>query len=166
LDVGELTQANVAFLTGLCHRLYTEDLLRSWDEAARRAGPEAGPELMDEYLRASLGFAEASLDGVLLWDTLEFLPPPLLRAAVDRLHFICKPGAYLLAFFHADEKAQEVPTYSYRILDEATLELARRRMRRPESLFNNRAVEKLFQRFQSVKFFLTRDHLREVIVRR
>ena len=39
-------------------------------------------------------------------------------------------------------------------------------MRRPLQLFNNRGVEKLFQRFHSVKFFLARDHLREVIVRR
>ena len=27
-------------------------------------------------------------------------------------------------------------------------------------------IEKLFQRFHSVKFFLTRDNLREVIIRR
>jgi lysyl-tRNA synthetase class 2 len=33
-------------------------------------------------------------------------------------------------------------------------------------IFNNRSLEKLFQDFQSVKFFLTRDRLREVIVRR
>jgi hypothetical protein len=39
-------------------------------------------------------------------------------------------------------------------------------MRRPAQLFNNRAIEKLFREAQSLKFFLTRDHLREVIVRR
>jgi hypothetical protein len=39
-------------------------------------------------------------------------------------------------------------------------------MRRPVQRFNNRGVEKLFQRFQSVKFFLARDNLREVVVRR
>ncbi len=166
LDVGGLNQANVAFLTELGHKLYSEDLLRSWEDAAGEWAPEPEPDLMDGFLRSSLGFPEASLDGVLLWDTLEFVPPALLRAAVDRLHFICKPGAYLLAFFHAEEKAAEVPTYSYRIHDASTLVLARRRMRAPTSLFNNRSVEKLFQRYQSVKFFLTRDHLREVIVRR
>jgi hypothetical protein len=39
-------------------------------------------------------------------------------------------------------------------------------MRKPSQPFNNRAIEKLFHEFGSVKFFLTRDHLREVIVRR
>jgi hypothetical protein len=33
-------------------------------------------------------------------------------------------------------------------------------------VFNNRSLEKLFGKFESVKFFLTRDNLREVIVRR
>jgi hypothetical protein len=38
-------------------------------------------------------------------------------------------------------------------------------MRRPAQLFNNRSLEKLFHRFESVKFFLTREQLREVIVK-
>jgi hypothetical protein len=38
-------------------------------------------------------------------------------------------------------------------------------MRRPAQLFANRALEKLFVRFESVKFFLARDRLREVIVK-
>jgi hypothetical protein len=36
----------------------------------------------------------------------------------------------------------------------------------PAQLFNNRTLEKLFHRFESVKFFLTREHLREVIIKR
>jgi hypothetical protein len=32
--------------------------------------------------------------------------------------------------------------------------------------FNNRGLEKLFSNFESVKFFLTRESLRELIVRR
>jgi hypothetical protein len=37
--------------------------------------------------------------------------------------------------------------------------------RRPAQLFNNRSLEKLFGRFESVKFFLTRERLREVIIK-
>jgi hypothetical protein len=36
-------------------------------------------------------------------------------------------------------------------------------MRHPTRLYNNRGLEKLFGRFESVKFFLTRDRLREII---
>jgi len=159
LDVGGVTQANVAFITSLGHTLYTEDFLRVLDATS-------GPELTAKFLEQNLGFPAGCFDGVLLWDVLEFLPQPLLKATVGRLHQVAKPGSYLLAFFHADEKAAAVPAYSYRVSDASTLLLAHRHMRRPEQLFNNRGVEKLFQDFQSVKFFLTRDHQREVIVRR
>jgi hypothetical protein len=159
LDVGGATQANVAFITGLGHKLYSEDFFRVLDSAP-------GPEPAAGLLQLTLDFPPESFDGVLLWDVLEFLPPPLLTAAVGRLYQVTKPGSYLLAFFHADEKAASVPAYSYRISDSKTLLLASKQMRRPAQMFNNRAVERLFQDFESVKFFLTRDHLREVIVRR
>jgi hypothetical protein len=41
-----------------------------------------------------------------------------------------------------------------------------RGMRSTGHVFNNRSLEKMFGKFESVKFFLTRDNLREVIVRR
>ncbi len=162
LDLGGVTQANVEFLTSLGHRLYSEELLRSLDSSTQ----ESDEEFIHGFVSANLDFPAESFDGVMLWDSLEFLPPALLKAVLDRIYFVCKPGAYLLAFFHADERAASVPSYSYRIQDACTLALVNRHMRQPAQLFNNRSVERLFQRFQSVKFFLTRDHLREVIVRR
>ncbi len=170
LDLGGATQASISFITNLGHKLYTEDFLQLVDGAFGSPPPESAedlsPEVAREFLRQNLGFPNASFDGLLLWDVLEFLPQPLLKAVVRRLFEIAKPGAYLLAFFHADEKASEVPLYSYQILDGATLRLVLRETRRPVHLFNNRAVEKLFEGFHSVKFFLARDNLREVIVRR
>ena len=44
--------------------------------------------------------------------------------------------------------------------------VADRGIRKPAQVFNNRSLEKLFQEFESLKFFLARDKLREVIVRR
>ncbi len=170
LDLGGVTQANVAFITGLGHKLYAEDFPR---ELARLAaggvaghGEEIDPAVVRDFLDRNLGFPEGCFDGVLLWDTLEFMPPPLLEATVARLRSIMKAGAYLLAFFHAAERPAEVPVYCYRIADASTLHLAQLAARRPEQLFNNRAIERLFEEFESVKFFLARDHLREVIVRR
>jgi len=154
LDLGGINQSNVSFITSLGHRLHSEDFLR----------PAGAGE--PESLAASLDFPQHSLDGVLLWDVLEFLPPSALKEAIARLHQIVKPGCCLLSFFHAEEKAPEVPCYSYRISDARTLLLAPRGMRPAVQLFNNRSIEKLFQQFHSVKFFLARDHLREVIVTR
>jgi hypothetical protein len=97
---------------------------------------------------------------------LEYLNPTLLTATIERLFRITKPGSYLLAVFQAQDKAETVPQYSFRIQDSKTLLVADRGRHKPEQVFNNRSLEKLFQEFQSLKFFLARDKLREVIVRR
>ena len=166
LDLGGATQANVSFITNLGHKIYSDALLEALENAPCASGEGPSTAEAEAFLDQTLGFPEAHFDGILLWDALEFLPPAMLKATVDRLFKIVRPGAYMLVFFHADEKAATVPVYSYRISSANTLQLAHREMRPPVQRFNNRAVEKLFHRFQSVKFFLARDNLREVIVRR
>jgi hypothetical protein len=169
LDLAGASQANVNFITNFGHRLYSEDLyqiLEAYFGQGDFYANQNDAERAERFLAHSLSFPDASFDGALLWDMLEYLAPALLQAAVTRLERIMKPGAYLLAIFHADEKAESVPVYFYRIAGAGTLMLTLRGLRRPAQFFNNRAIEKLFRSFRSVKFFLTRDHLREVIVRR
>ena len=127
---------------------------------------QSDPELVDRFMSSTLDFPENHFCGALLWDTLQFLTQPLLQDTVDQLYRILMPGAYLFAIFHANERCPDVPLYSFRISDGKSLVLWTRNERRPAHFFNNRAVEKLFHQFHSVKFFLTRDNLREIIVRR
>ena len=77
-----------------------------------------------------------------------------------------RPGGIILAFFNANEKIKEIPLYHYRIQDAKTLLQVPRGAPQHVQNFNNRTIEKLFEAASSVKFFLTRDNLREVIVRR
>ena len=170
LDFAGASQANVSFITTLGHRIFSNDILHTLDEAFGGEGDfvtnQADPRRADYFLRESLDFSERSFDGALVWDTLQFLAPPLLQETVDRLFHVLRPQSALLAFFHAEEKANLVPLYNYRIVESKILSLTPRGERKPAQYFNNRSLEKLFQKFHSVKFFLTRDHLREVIVRR
>jgi len=170
LDFAGASQANISFITTLGHRIYSNDILRTLDDSfggeSEFVANQADPRRADHFLRESLDFPENSFDGALVWDTLQFLAHPLLQETVDRLFYVLKPDSYLLAFFHADEKATAASLYHYRIVESKTLSLTSRGERRPAQYFNNRSLEKLFQKFQSIKFFLTRDHLREVIVRR
>jgi hypothetical protein len=71
----------------------------------------------------------------------------------------------MLSFFHADDKLETVPRYKFRIQEVNLLEVSTQGSRRPTQLFNNRSLERLFGRFESVKFFLTRERLREVIIK-
>lgn len=169
LDLSGASQANVSFITNLGHKLYSEDFLLSLDIAFGADDPcqaQRDPQRVQAFLNQSLLVGEQSLDGALVWDCLEYLGPELIERIVDGLHLALRPGSYILAFFHADEKAAAVPAHHYRIADEKTLLLAPRGTRKPCQFFNNRALEKLFARYHSVKFFLTRDNLREVLIKR
>jgi hypothetical protein len=168
LDLAGANQANLTFIMNQGHRPSADDILHALDSAFGR-GPDffanqAIPEKVDQFASQSLDFGENKFDAALVWDSLQFLAPPLLQQTIGQLHHVLKPGACLLAFFNADEKRTTIPSYSYRIIDGKTIALVAKGPPRPAQYFNNRGIEKMFADFRSVKFFLTRDHLREVIV--
>lgn len=168
LDLSGANQSNITFITNLGHRLYSEDFVRSLRETFGSEDPneQGNSGQIESFLAQNLDYPEEHFEAVLVWDVLEYLGPALLAATVERLYRVLRPGGYLLAFFHADERLANVPYYSFRIRDFNELQVVQRGARQPAQLFNNRSLEKLFYRFESVKFFLTREHLREIIVRR
>jgi len=167
LDLGGATQQNVSFITNLGHRLYSEDFLRTLHEVFNtdEGSDQSNSGQIEYFLRQTLDYPEGHFDAVLIWDTLEYLSPPLLAAVVERLHKIVRPKSYMLSFFHADDRLESVPYYTFRIQGMTHLHVTQRGERRPAQLFNNRSLEKLFSGYDSVKFFLTRERLREVIVK-
>lgn len=167
LDLGGATQQNVNFITNLGHRLYSEDFLQILHETfgVNDTVDQSNPGRIEYFLRQALDYPDGQFDGVLIWDVLEYLEPPLLAAVMERLQKIVRPKSYMLAFFHSDEKLDAAPFYTFRIQEVNQLLVAQQGTRRPAQLFNNRSLEKLFGRFESVKFFLTKERLREVIVK-
>jgi hypothetical protein len=167
LDLAGATQENINFLTNLGHKIYSQDIVRSIDEAF---GPDpaeqTNPARIEYFLKNNFDYPPDTFDGALLWDSLQFMGPALLTATVERLSVVMRPKSYLLAFFTANERVSEVQSYAFRIIDNKTMQLTERGMRASGQVFNNRNLEKLFGKFESVKFFLTRESLREVIVRR
>ncbi|MBI3665677.1 MAG: class I SAM-dependent methyltransferase [Acidobacteria bacterium] len=167
LDLGGVSQANVNFVTLRGHKLYTGDLLVGLDRvgvAPREPGKAAGPTA--RFIKENLNFPPAHFDGILVWDSLEFLDEEMLWAAVSSLQAILKPGGCLLSFFHTHAKGETVHIYRYQIRDHQTLHLQPRCSRPLPRAFNNRNLERLFGNFHAVKFFLAKDNLREVIVTR
>lgn len=169
LDLGGANQANVSFITSLGHRLTSEDLLRNaWHHwAGGRSTEPVTPDQVEAFLAQNLNFPDNSFDGVLVWDALEHLEHALLTGVIERLRRIVRPGSYLLAVFHAQERFDTDPVqYAFRIQDARTIVLSPKARKRPQQVFNNRTLEKLFGGFESLKFFLTRESLREVIIKR
>jgi hypothetical protein len=167
LDLGGATQQNVSFITNLGHRLYSENFVQILRETFGDGdmAEQSNPGRIEYFLAQTLDYPEGQFDGVLIWDTLEYLSPALLAAVVERLSKVVRPKSYMLAFFHSDDKLELAPIYAFGIQDLHTLQVSQQGARRPAQLFNNRSLEKLFGKFESVKFFLARDRLREVIIR-
>lgn len=173
LDLGGAVQENIEFIANLGHRITTQAFLQTLDQSfgkdsmSGQSDPaQSDPVKIDAFLKQHLSFPDGGFDGVLLWDTLQYMSPALLAATVDELYRITRPGCYMLGFFNSDDKSVISPKTKFRIAKANTLHLTQYGLRTQAQPFNNRNLERLFTKFDSVKFFLTREHLREVIVRR
>ena len=146
LDLGGLTQSNVNFLSEHGCKIHALDLLADFD-----------------YCKERLPDRQFDPQTAQQWDTLEHLDADLLNLVVAWLGEILSPDGGLLTFFHTQSRGEMVRVYRYQIEDSQVLTLQVRQQRTLQQTFNNRNLERLFGSFRSVKFFLTRDSLREVI---
>lgn len=172
LDLGITSPANITYFTELGYKVYSEDVLgASADPGLKKTDAEgvtaADPEL---FLAQSLTYPEGSFDAVLCWDLADFMEESLVRPVVQRLWAALKPGGVMLAIFHSREAGPETVCSRYHVVGTDSLEVRPQAVssRRPafalQRSFHNRHIENLYRDFSSVKFFLARDHLREVLV--
>ncbi|HUI83902.1 MAG TPA: SAM-dependent methyltransferase [Candidatus Binatia bacterium] len=166
LDLGATSPANITFMTGLGHRFHQEDVLHlASDKSLIIPNGDGGTTVdVDRFLRENLCFKRAEFDAVMFWDLADFLPEPLVKPLIERIHVAMKPGGMMLAFFHTKDAGPDAPFYRYNIAAKDTLELQPIRGFRLQRVFNSRHVENLFREYASIKFFLGRDNIREVLV--
>ena len=168
LDMSGASQANVSFVTGYGHRISSDDALGTMQHCFGNdfyTNQQAASNA-HRFLEQTLTFPDETFDGALIWDTLQFLVPPVLDDMVAKLLRVMRPGALILCFFNADEKSTQMPVYNYRVQDARTLLQTPRGGYQKTQYFNNRMLEKVFEKASSLKFFLTRGAQREIIVRR
>jgi SAM-dependent methyltransferase len=185
LDLGSTSPANIRFFTERSHRIYSEDLLVASTEPHLATKDEQGKPILDSrrFLADNLVYPAAHFDVVLCWNLPDYLDESLVRPVMGRLWSVLKPGGMLLAFFHTKDAGPDSPCYRFHITGKDSLEmqpiLLRRETRRGptgaihtaisegfrlQRVFNNRHIETLFRDFASIKFFLARDNVREVLV--
>ena len=166
LDLGSTSPANITFFIGLGHRFHQEDLLRlAADKSLIVPDGNGGTTMdVDRFLNENLRFERLEFDAVMFWDLADYLPEPLVKPVIERIHVGMKPGAMLFSFFHTKDAGAEVPFYRYNIASKDTLEMQPAAPFKLQRVFNNRHVENLFRDFNSIKFFLGRDNIREVLV--
>jgi len=185
LDLGSTSPSNIRFFTERGHKIYSEDLLVSSTEPGLVTKDEQGNPALDsrKFLGENLQYPAAHFDVVLCWNLSDYLDESLVRPVMGRLWSVLKPGGMLLAFFHTKDAGPDSPCYRFHILEKDMLEMQRIVLRREarrgptgavhtaiaegfrlQRVFNNRHIETLFRDFASIKFFLARDNVREVLV--
>lgn len=169
LDLGGANAANIQFMTSLGTRLYSEDFFATLEDCFGDGDyyeNQRDHSRVESFLIQTFSEQRGPFDGALVWDCLQFLRPSLLEKTIDHLHRILEPGAHLLAYFYADDRSPAIPQFQFRIHDERSLFMEARGEMPPGQTFSNRNIERMFEDFASTKFFLSRDHIREVLVRR
>ena len=186
LDLGPTSAPNIRHFTGLGYKVYSEDLLlASLDPALRITGEDGKPALdAKRFLSENLTQQSGTFDAILCWDMADYMEESLVKPVIGRFWSVLKPGGVLLAFFHTKDAGPDAPYYRYHLKGADTVELQRMALPQPESknsgkasaaagennglrlqrVFNNRHIENLFRDFTSIKFFLARDNVREVLV--
>ena len=166
LDMGPTSPTNIARLTEQGQKVHNEDILLGSMDPAFQSTTQDGKQTIDveKFLAENLRHERHMFDAVLCWDVPDYLNEALVKPMVERLHHITKPGGVLLAFFHTRDAGPEAPYYRYHMVGTDTLELQKGPRFRLQRVFNNRHIESLFKDFSSLKFFLAKDNVREVLV--
>jgi SAM-dependent methyltransferase len=175
LDLGATSANNIRFFTERGHKIYSEDLLEASTDPALAANDEQGKPILDskKFLTENLRYPNGQFDIILCWNFPDYLDESLVKPVVEKLWSVLKPGGLLLAFFHTKEAGPDAICYRYHVMGGDTLEMQPIELQkhgrggstvRLQRVFNNRHIENLFRDFGSIKFFLSRDNIREVLV--
>src|SRR5579864_8343345 len=177
LDIGPTSPDNIQHFTELGYKVYSEDVLLASRDCQYLTADAEGKQAVDEkrFLAENLNYAPQTFDAALCWDMADYMDEPLVKPVVARLWSVLKPGGLVLAFFHTKDAGPDAPFCRYHIAGTDNLELqllssAGRNGSAPgcrlQRVFNNRHIENLFRDYANIKFFLARDNVREVLVKR
>lgn len=172
LDLGPARQTTITFFIERGFKVYTEDLLATWqyfleedllqskklpaDADKSEMTPEARAR---RFLDTTLLYPNDTFDAVLLWDMLDYLDNDLMAKLAARITSLVRDGGVVFAMFH---QRKPVVFHRYRVLDAQNLELIPASCPfQPQRVFQNREITNLFSRFRTSKMFVGRDQIRE-----
>jgi SAM-dependent methyltransferase len=175
LDLGPTSAGNISLLTDRGFGVRTEDLLGAASDSDLQMTAEDGSKTVDvdRFFKENLLFRGQVFDAVFFWDIADYLPEPLVKPVIEKICVAMKPGGMLLAFFHTKDAGPNAPYSRYHIAGDDALDLQPVMVRngsgspslvKLQRVFNNRHIENLFRDYSSLKFFLARDNIREVLV--
>jgi len=168
LDFGATSPSNINYLTSLGHSVYMANIVQdaTRPEWIRPLDPEGVTEPVfdaDRFIAANLDFSGRDFDIILLWDTANYLPPEMVPGLFARLREVLRPDGLLLAFFQGRPTGPETAFSRYQLSDSDDLEVSGSGNFPVLQVYQTRQVEKFLEGFSSIRFFLGKDNVREVI---
>ena len=174
LDLGAAWQTTLSFFIERGFRVTSDDLLRAWadflaQEEARLKNARATGDALDmtsearaeRFMNANLRYSEGSFDAVLLWDVLDYLEPAAAKRVVASVTDCLRPGGVVFAMFHSRKPEA---FQRYRVADSMHLQVLPAAVICPaQKIYQNREIQDLFIRYRTMKSFVGRDQLREVL---
>jgi SAM-dependent methyltransferase len=166
LDFGTTSPANINFLTSLGHSVYMANVVLDANKPELKLpadDPSGETYNIKEFVSSSLDFSGRDFDVILLWDTSNYLPAPMVPAMFERLHAVLRPQGRMLALFHGNMEGPETAFSRYQLTDSDQLHVHHAGDYTLKQIYQMRQIEKLLAKFSSTRFFLGKDNAREVI---
>jgi SAM-dependent methyltransferase len=166
LDLGPVVGANVTFFgEEVGCKILVEDLSKDIDRHVTEDKLDALPAFFDSRFPQQ----DESIDGILCWDTFDYLAWPPAKRLAKQLERVLRPDGVLLAFFSTTRPPAGVrATYTkHVIVDRRHLQYrsyAAVRAKQPPLL--NRDIQRLFEPLRITESFLLKTNLREVLFRK
>jgi hypothetical protein len=163
LDLAPVVGSNLNFLgERLGCKVVIEDI---YAEVERHTRDQKLADL-PAFLSARFRQADASVDGILCWDLMDYLDRPAAHALAEQLTRLLKPEGALLAFF-GTAAPRDAHYTRYIIVDDVNLKhrpypAARGR----QAILANRDIIQLFGRLRVSDSFLLQNNLREILFRK
>jgi hypothetical protein len=172
LDFGPARQSTLNFFIERGFKVYTEDLLATWQYFLEEQGQQLKQLSVDadrsdfsmegraeKFLKTTMLFPDDTFDAILMWDNLDYLDNELMTRLATRITSLLRDGGVVFAMFHTKKPTQ---FHRYKVLDAQNLELISANCPfQPQRVFQNREISNLFSRYRSSKMFVGRDQIRE-----
>ena len=163
LDLGPVVGQNVTFFgERLGCKIFVEDIYADIDRHVR-AGTIG---VLPAFFASRFQQPNDSVDGILCWDTFDYLPKAAAGVLASQLARILRPEGVLLAFFGTVKNEKGVYT-KRTVVDETTL---RNReypaARKKEFPLLNRDIIRMFEPLAVTEQFLLKTNVREVLFRK
>lgn len=163
LDLAPVVGGNLNFFGDhLGCKILIEDIYSDVDRHVREGTLDKLPAFLAQRFR----HADASVDGILCWDLMDYLDKAAAQALADQLTRILRPDGALLAFFGTAQPRDAFYT-RYIVVDDVQLRYrpypaARGR----QAILANRDIIRLFPDLRVSDSFLLQNNLREILFRK